>query len=355
MDEYLCRICWNSRNWERPSGEGRLLETKGLSYLADNGFGHEEWLFDYRWLIDGWKFGYLQSLSRANRDLLNAMQNEPVKIYLFARMRDGACRCFARIEKAWVPTKEEAVTAAMRDQEIRHAHQVADLRAVLDDSSFAVAQERLKSEQGELTWINVKFRPEDVTLFNHPFEISLTSNRYQTYVWDPSRFIPGDRNQLGILEMDGAIPQAFEDPTLKTQVRKGPSEVLVKLMHDKIQALMRRWLKETYPDYSVSETEIDNVDITLWINERHKVFFEIKTAPDPRSCIREALGQILEYNHYGASNLSKAHDLVIVGPEEPGPREQEYIRTLRTRYKLPLTYASVNLETGELKGWVPLG
>lgn len=70
MDKY-CRICWNTKKWKQPTGEAEKLET-GKSYVAENGFGHEEWLFNFSWLLTGGHFagntpylyGFLQPIGK---------------------------------------------------------------------------------------------------------------------------------------------------------------------------------------------------------------------------------------------------------------------------------------------------
>ena len=57
---YTARLCWNTRNWVQPSGDARMVEQKN-TYTARNGFGHEEWLFNFQWILDGWKYGFLQA------------------------------------------------------------------------------------------------------------------------------------------------------------------------------------------------------------------------------------------------------------------------------------------------------
>ena len=61
MNNKLCRICWNTNGWRRPSGT--IKENKN-SLAARLGFGLEEWLFNYEWLIDGHKYGFLQPIGK---------------------------------------------------------------------------------------------------------------------------------------------------------------------------------------------------------------------------------------------------------------------------------------------------
>jgi hypothetical protein len=51
MTTYLSRICWNSNGWLFPSGEAKHLEKD--SFVTQVGFGHEEWLLNFAWLIGG--------------------------------------------------------------------------------------------------------------------------------------------------------------------------------------------------------------------------------------------------------------------------------------------------------------
>lgn len=46
------------------------------------------------------------------------------------------------------------------------------------------------------------------------------------------------------------------------------------------------------------------------IHSGKKIFFELKTAKTVKAAIREAMGQLLEYNHY--PNNNKADKLIIV-------------------------------------------
>src|SRR5207249_11767436 len=74
---YAARLCWNSRKWVTPTGEAARAE-KG-TYTARMGFGHEEWLFNYDWLLDGWKYGFLQPVN----DSLKKIQGQTVDLRLY--------------------------------------------------------------------------------------------------------------------------------------------------------------------------------------------------------------------------------------------------------------------------------
>lgn len=65
MDEKIARICWNIQSWKKPSGPlGKSKDTN--SFEVNPGFGHEEWIFDFEKLIDGYKYSFLEPLNTKN-------------------------------------------------------------------------------------------------------------------------------------------------------------------------------------------------------------------------------------------------------------------------------------------------
>ena len=60
--EKIARICWNTRNWKRPSGsEGKSSSPD--TYENEQGFGHEEWLLDDRKIMpNGYHYAFLEPL-----------------------------------------------------------------------------------------------------------------------------------------------------------------------------------------------------------------------------------------------------------------------------------------------------
>jgi hypothetical protein len=68
-------------------------------------------------------------------------------------------------------------------------------------------------------------------------------------------------------------------------------------------------------------------------------FYEIKTALSPRACLREAIGQLLEYGFWpGAQEPSR---LIVVGESPIGNDGQAYLRGLSKRFSLPIEYEAI--------------
>lgn len=68
-------------------------------------------------------------------------------------------------------------------------------------------------------------------------------------------------------------------------------------------------------------------------------FYEIKTALTPRACLREAIGQLLEYGFWpGGQEPAR---FIVVGESPIDDNGQEYLRRLRKRFSLPIEYEAM--------------
>ncbi|MDP6408248.1 MAG: hypothetical protein QGI46_02620 [Planctomycetota bacterium] len=68
-------------------------------------------------------------------------------------------------------------------------------------------------------------------------------------------------------------------------------------------------------------------------------FYEIKTARSPRACIREAVGQLLEYAFWPGAQ--EARRLVVVGETVLDAAGSAYLQLLNQRFSLPIQYEQV--------------
>ena len=71
-------------------------------------------------------------------------------------------------------------------------------------------------------------------------------------------------------------------------------------------------------------------------------FYEIKVARSARACIREALGQLLEYGFWpGAAQPDK---LVVAGEPSLDDSANKYLQSLRNDFRIPISYRQVVIE-----------
>jgi hypothetical protein len=118
----------------------------------------------------------------------------------------------------------------------------------------------------------------------------------------------------------------------------------VTLRHNVLQEVLYQRLASQFGADNVG-TELasgvgTSVDLVVRLPEGYW-YYEIKTAHSPRACIREALGQLLEYAFWpGAQEASR---LTVVGESSLDQDGEEYLRQLRTRFSLPIHYEQITV------------
>lgn len=122
------------------------------------------------------------------------------------------------------------------------------------------------------------------------------------------------------------------------------TEYIMTLQHNELQNSLVNYLKEN--NYSNVIPENSYVDISATAPSGENIFFEIKTAKSVKGAIREAIGQLLEYNHY--PHKSEVDRLVIVTKLEPSEEDVIYIKYLREKYYLPLYYQFYDMHDKKL-------
>ena len=75
-------------------------------------------------------------------------------------------------------------------------------------------------------------------------------------------------------------------------------------------------------------------------------FYEVKTGNNIKSCIREAVGQILEYAFY--PDVVNAQEMTIVSPNPPSDSIRRYLAHLRKKLGIHLYYQQYDLDKRKL-------
>lgn len=130
--------------------------------------------------------------------------------------------------------------------------------------------------------------------------------------------------------------------TAATQAQK---ELDIDLRHNVLQEALHHQLAEKYGAENVG-TELQSgvgtsVDVVVQHTDEYW-FYEIKTSRSPRACIRQALGQLLEYAFWpGSQNASR---LIVVGETALDGEGSIYLHTLKERFSLPIEYKQIVVE-----------
>jgi len=147
---------------------------------------------------------------------------------------------------------------------------------------------------------NVRFRPEDVTFYEpmpiiHGDHKILKINRYQPLDWDddfPPVLSDIARSHPPGEHEDDDSPERSE----AERTRASQKATTYDPRHTRLQNGLYRSLLAHYGKSAV-QYEVGFVDLTLTKDGR-VAFVEVKTDLTVKSCIRSALGQLLEYAHY---------------------------------------------------------
>ena len=136
--------------------------------------------------------------------------------------------------------------------------------------------------------------------------------------------------------------------TITTIVERRAQTVEKSLRHNAIQPALYKHLKSVYGD-SVSGEQLTANGTYIDVAVRHGdvyTYYEIKTGLSAQSCIRDAVGQLLEYSYW--PRAQPATLLVIVGEPPLDKDAKAYLKTLRKVFSLPLEYRQFDMNSSRL-------
>jgi len=152
---------------------------------------------------------------------------------------------------------------------------------------------------------------------------------------------------------DGGVPRHGVSKATQTVMTRLASEIEVDLRHNLLQQMLLTMLKSEWPGCTVEpERPVAGnrrVDVAVDTGEG-TLFCEIKVAPDVRTAVREAVGQLLEYAHWPKD--CRAVKWWVISEGQPSDEEVAYLQALRTRYRLPIFYRRIDTETASLEAEV---
>lgn len=317
--KFIARLCWNSSGWIRATGEAAELENG--TFASENGFGHEEWIFNFAWLLDGWKYSFLQPVNRS----IDKMRGQVIDLLLYTVGPDQAWYYVAEVSNVQVLDDEpaalarkEAVTRGWFD-EMRH-----QVNATGGDPS---------SLSNPLVFYNIAFRPEDCVLYAPMVPVG-----EKDALRKQRRYI--------LAQVQGNVAKAERDWRKRVAATTDPNTGLslvsareastMSLEHNTLAKHLVRILRRRFGKDQVVAEE-DYVDFKAR-TAAGSILFELKTDPRPRFAVREALGQLLEYAFRCRAAGEAVVALVVLAPGIPTPQEARYFTHLREAYGLPFHY-----------------
>lgn len=140
------------------------------------------------------------------------------------------------------------------------------------------------------------------------------------------------------LQEDGQKGEDFEegytDKSEEPFERSVDARVFVNMVHNAMQNRFPKYLKHIYPD-DLCSGEKRFVDARRLSGEI-LYLYDIKPDISVYSCVRQGIGQLLDYRFQDRSGKDKV--LVIIGQNEPGTEDQRFIDYIRESLRVDFHY-----------------
>lgn len=193
-----------------------------------------------------------------------------------------------------------------------------------------------------LNLFNVRFRLKDIHMFE---EYRLMDDEKINKI---SRYeLIHKTNEISLkFPINSAMvfnPDTYKEDENGNQIEssvyeKKPGQIENLYLHKKIRDLLKNYLIDRYGFCIGKECSTGQGTLVDLVREKdgNKIFYEIKAYNSIKSCIREALGQLLEYSFW-PDNVN-ARTMVIVGIMPMTEESRSYLKKLRDNYNLPVYY-----------------
>ncbi len=332
------RICWNEEGWRKPAGTCR----HEAGYPRDMKFGHEEWNLNLNDAFQGHVYGagVAASVGRA------LQPGGLIDVGFWAREpKTGRMLLVGRYRGASFLSKD---SQGQEDrQELEKLEAYYDSKGIFGRRALELsdATEMPLHDAGRVVRGMVNMRTDN-------WSLNLKCPVKRVEVYDPPRLL---RHRIGAKN----VHHRFSRPTYvdfepeKMPPRSptdNPDELDRELVeesyyretgarskeivrrHNQLSNNFARWLQRRG---LIPEREKGYVDVRFKTRQGTYVA-ELKTCSyiGQRFAIREALGQLFEYNYYSGRRAA-AHWLVVLD-EKPSGEDFDFISQLRARLSLPL-------------------
>jgi hypothetical protein len=124
-------------------------------------------------------------------------------------------------------------------------------------------------------------------------------------------------------------------------------ELNINLRHNMLQAaltssLIKRFGKDNVADEHPSGLGT-KIDVVVRRSAKEYWYYEIKTALSPRACLREAMGQVLEYAYWPGVREREATRLIVCSETPLDDDGRAYLLVLKERFRLPIEYEQITI------------
>jgi len=340
IEERIARVCWNDYGWQRPSGrDGKSKNKDAYEYIV--GYGHEEWLLDTEKLIKGYHYGYLQPVGKA----WEKYQGKTFNISLYSINDDTR-------ERWWIGTVRNAkVVSPDESKEILERYKEKSwLQEMIEQIKNINGDEKDFGKNAPFAFTNIKFKPGDWQLLDPPQRIS---NKDKTI--SSTYYVLLNKLKDPDLEISlGEDPDFTPGHTLRNEkgvANYGQRKSEIDRFHCKMQNNAYKQLVTIYGHNNVRTERPIGIGTAVDISVQEgssEIFYEFKTSNSIKTCIREALSQLIEYTYY--PDKERAKRLIIVSQNPITKQAKDYLTKIREQFRIPVYYKQYNVDKNCLEG-----
>lgn len=301
----LCKIVWNSNYWIKPMKRvwnPTNIGDPNKSYEDKYGFVHEDWLFNPKFIFDGYQYGYIRGIGK-----LNSSVKIVDTVYLFTINLNSKERFYVgklnQVESLQYEEINKNVLKVIRSY----------LKEMIQELKETGANYLALKKEPFIP--NLRFKVEAKELFPTPFIIK-SNWFYSKYVRTMPMKMDSKLYELfNNLEKQMKFSFVASSPEHKTggYSRHTKERIAnVDKVHNDIEKalynhLLQRGIHKSQIACDTTSFGGKLADIVVSLGSNKFEIYEIKTDPDIRRGLREAIGQLLDYatweNHVTIKNI----------------------------------------------------
>ena len=299
--------------------------TTEQGYPDENGFGHEEWNFQIEDAVDGFVYGYMRTPPSLSS------QEEPFRVYFYAIHPNTKTRLLVGCYREAFLILEHEYKFVLTNFKAR---KIIDRRT--DELMRVVPELSKKEARAEIinslkkSWLRIKCHTDSIHTCEPAIAINPIiggknlSHRFGifTYINESEllKKIEASSHQRDILSEDAYMRES----------RQNLSEIIPR--HNALSNEFCAWLES---NGIMPSQEQRQVDVQFeYQNESYLIEIKITYGLSTRQAIREAIGQLFEYNFYPGRHPSNRWGILL--DTAPSEKDIEYIRRIRERFDLTL-------------------
>ena len=202
-----------------------------------------------------------------------------------------------------------------------------------------------------LSLFNIRFKLEDLETYSDWLEVDESHQINRLTRYNLVNLIESNTDRSSGFTFDSSnLNEGTDYDESSNTSERAPRTVESRNIHNQLSNALRSYLAQRYPN-SVSREHrsgMGNTRIDMVAKIQGQIiFYEIKSYNNIKACIRDAIGQLMEYSYW--PNQNNASKLIVISQKLKGIEEAKaYMENVRALTGLPIYYQYFDLELSTL-------